>query len=81
MNDFNYYTERESIPVLSSSGEVAQASRQHGEGYLLIKERDLAKIGVLDREQIVTTGAVGSTIWYLVSLNELSETLSVPWES
>ena len=81
MNDFNYYTERESIPVLSSSGEVAQASRQHGEGYLLIKERDLAKIGVLDREQIVTTGTVGSTIWYLVSLNELSETLSVPWES
>ena len=40
MNDFNFYTEREVIPVLASRQEVADVLRQSNYGYLLIKDRD-----------------------------------------
>ena len=68
MNDFNFYTEREVIPVLSSAGEVADVLRQIGSSYLLIKERDLKSLGMFGPETVVATDWVGSTTWNLIAL-------------
>ena len=68
MNDFNYYTARETIPVLKSPDEVGKLLAAGKDDYLLIKERDLKRIASIPRETILATDAVGSTIWYLVAL-------------
>ena len=68
MNDFNYYTARETIPVLKSPDEVGKLLAAGKADYLLIKERDLKRIASIPRETILATDAVGSTIWYLVAL-------------
>ena len=69
MNDFNFYTEREVIPVLSSPGDLAEVLRQTGDRYLLIKDRDLKSLRVSGLEKAVATDSLSSTIWNLVSLN------------
>ena len=71
MNDFNYYTEREAIPVLKSPDEVGKLLAAGKDDYLLIKERDLKRIASIPREKILATDAVGSTTWYLVALGNL----------
>jgi 4-amino-4-deoxy-L-arabinose transferase-like glycosyltransferase len=68
MNDFNYYTEREAIPVLQSPDEVGKLLAAGKDDYLLIKERDLQRNASIPREKILATDAVGSTIWYLLAL-------------
>jgi 4-amino-4-deoxy-L-arabinose transferase-like glycosyltransferase len=68
MNDFNFYTEREVIPVLSSAGEVAAVLGQTGSGYLLIKERDLKSLSTPELGKAVATDSVGSTTWKLIAL-------------
>jgi 4-amino-4-deoxy-L-arabinose transferase-like glycosyltransferase len=68
MNDFNYYTDREAIPVLKSPDEVGKLLAAGKDDYLLIKERDLKRIVSIPREKILATDAVGSTNWYLVAL-------------
>ena len=40
MNDFNYYTEREIILVLSSPGAVGMLIALGENGFMLIKARD-----------------------------------------
>lgn len=68
MNDFNYYLERDRIPIVTSKGELDELATQGQTGYLLVREKDLRrrKLGVEDR--IVVTAAVGSETWHLVSL-------------
>ena len=73
MNDFNFYTERELIPVLSSADEVADVLRQTGNGYLLIKERDLKSLSVSGLGKAVATDSVGSTTWKLIALKAAPE--------
>jgi hypothetical protein len=68
INDFNYYTEREAIPVLQSPDEVEKLLAAGKDDYLLIKERDLQRNASIPREKILATDAVGSTIWYLLAL-------------
>ncbi|MPZ78723.1 MAG: hypothetical protein GEU77_19660 [Deltaproteobacteria bacterium] len=68
MHDFNFYTERKVIPVLSSPGEVANVLRQSGRSYMLIKDRDLKTLSMLAPEEIVITDSVGSTTWNLIAL-------------
>jgi 4-amino-4-deoxy-L-arabinose transferase-like glycosyltransferase len=70
MNDFNFYTEREKIAVLSSPGEVEKAREQSAAGYLLIKERDLKLLSELGRERVVARDSVGSEIWNLITLGQ-----------
>jgi 4-amino-4-deoxy-L-arabinose transferase-like glycosyltransferase len=67
MHDFNFYTRRELIAVLSSRSEVAEASRQLGNQYLLINDRDLKALNMFRPEQVVFTQTVGSTTWNLVA--------------
>jgi len=67
MHDFNFYTERKIIAVLSSRGEVAEVFRQPGDRYILIKAPDLKTLNMFGPEQVVVTQSVGSTTWNLVA--------------
>lgn len=70
MNDFNYYTEREAIPLLSSPLHVDQLIGRSENGYLLVKERDLKRLPQISREWIVARETLGSTTWSLVELKK-----------
>lgn len=68
MHHFNFYTERDIIPVLCSLREVADVLRKADDSYLLIKDRDLKTSSMSGSGKIVATDLVGSTIWHLVAL-------------
>jgi 4-amino-4-deoxy-L-arabinose transferase-like glycosyltransferase len=72
MNDFNYYTGRAVIPVLTSSDEVKHVSGQPPGGYLIIKSRDLRKLEAVAANKIVAVQTVGSTVWNLLDLSGAS---------
>jgi 4-amino-4-deoxy-L-arabinose transferase-like glycosyltransferase len=69
MNDFNFYTEREVIPVLSSAGDLADVLRETENSYLLIKDRDLKGLPMAGLGEVVVRDSIGRTTWNLVSLN------------
>jgi 4-amino-4-deoxy-L-arabinose transferase-like glycosyltransferase len=69
MNDFNFYTEREKIPVLSSPGELKKVREQPTAGFLLIKEHDVKRLPEVGRDRVVARGSVGSEIWNLITLD------------
>ena len=58
MNDFNFYTQREVIPVLQSEAEVQTLSRAGGV-YLLVRGRDLPKMDLLKQGEVLATAQVG----------------------
>jgi hypothetical protein len=65
MNDFNFYTARDVMPILSTPLALdALLARGQG-GYLLIKERDLQRLPKLPRKWIITSEAkvVRPGIW------------------
>jgi 4-amino-4-deoxy-L-arabinose transferase-like glycosyltransferase len=68
MHDFNYYAEREVIPIIKSSGELEKLLRDGSAGYILVKERDLKRLNLPLKNRIVATDNVGATIWNLISL-------------
>jgi 4-amino-4-deoxy-L-arabinose transferase-like glycosyltransferase len=68
MHDFNFYTKREVIPVLSSPDDVANVLRQPTLSYLLITDRDLKKLSRFDLKEVVMTDSVGSTTWNLIAV-------------
>ena len=68
MNDFNFYTEREVISVLSSPGDLADVLRQPKNSYLLIKERDFKSLPMSGSGEVVVRDSIGSTTWNLISL-------------
>jgi 4-amino-4-deoxy-L-arabinose transferase-like glycosyltransferase len=68
MNDFNFYTERENIPVLSSPGELEKVREPAGAGYLLIKQGDLKLLSELRRERVVARDSIGSETWNVITL-------------
>jgi len=68
MNDFNYYTGREVIPVLPAASAVdAWLARGQG-GYLLVKDRDLRRLTQLPREWSVAADKRGTTTWHLIGM-------------
>ena len=68
MNDFNYYTEREVIPVVKSTGEFERLVLQGASGYILIKDRDLQRLNTIPKDRIVAVDDVGGTTWNLISV-------------
>ena len=70
MNNFNYYTQREVIPVLESRAAVEKLLHEGSDAYLLIKNEDLKMLGVIVPERIRITGGVGDTLWNLVALGK-----------
>lgn len=72
MHDFNFYLEREVIPVLSSPGEVGNLPSRVDTSYILIKNRDLRKLRMIAPEWIKLRNGTGSTTWNLVELKPRS---------
>jgi 4-amino-4-deoxy-L-arabinose transferase-like glycosyltransferase len=68
MNDFNYYTQREVLPVLRSSAEVEKLMMEGSGAYLLIKSTDLKRLGIVRPQRIRISGGIGDTLWNLVAL-------------
>ncbi|MGH7771010.1 MAG: ArnT family glycosyltransferase [Candidatus Binatia bacterium] len=70
MNDFNFYAEREVIPVLSSQADVEKIMAQEQTAYILMRDRDLKKVSVGVKGSMVATGRVGDKKWHLIKVNE-----------
>jgi len=66
MNDFNFYTEREIISVLSSPAEVEKVASGAKMAYVLIKERDLSRVDIGVEGKVLAESRLGDKKWYLV---------------
>jgi hypothetical protein len=73
MNDFNFYTEREIIPILSSREDVENVVSREKTVYLLVRERDLKRVNVEGTATALATGNVGDKKWYLLQLSKQGE--------
>lgn len=71
MNDYNFYTRREIIPVLSERAGKRAKALPAGPGYLLIRDRDLQKLQPLPDDKVLLSQSVGGKTWYLVSLADV----------
>jgi len=69
MNDFNYYSEREMIPVLTSPAEAEKLRERQEHSYVLIKDRDLKRLTAIPADWIVASDSRGSRTWYLIGFN------------
>jgi 4-amino-4-deoxy-L-arabinose transferase-like glycosyltransferase len=69
MNDYNFYMEREVIPVVSArrGGEELLGLRS---GFLLIRDRDLDRLDASFKGNIVLEQPVGGKYWYLIALGD-----------
>jgi 4-amino-4-deoxy-L-arabinose transferase-like glycosyltransferase len=70
MNDFNYYSEREVIPVIRSSTQVEKLPGFSETSFLLIKERDLKRVPMIPAKWIVATDSTGGNPWHLVEFKK-----------
>jgi hypothetical protein len=71
MNDYNFYTGRDIIPVVSErAGKRAQALPA-GPGFILIRDRDLQRLQPLPDDKVLLSQSVGGKTWYLVSLADV----------
>ena len=69
MSDFNYYSRRDNIPVVSSEDGIAKLAASDSQAYLLISEKDLKEVKRLkENRDIVTEERVGERKWYLLRL-------------
>jgi hypothetical protein len=68
MNDFNYYLERDAMPLLSSPAAIEKLLGGAPTSYMLIKERDLKRLTMVAPQWVVLTRSTGSTTWNLVEL-------------
>jgi len=68
MNGFNFYLEREVIPVLSKPEDLARLGTHDGLVYLLIRDRDLdrALVGARSLWKLISKGSTGSKKWNLM---------------
>jgi hypothetical protein len=66
MNDFNFYAEREVIPILSSRAEIESVLSQAPSAYMLVRERDLKSLDLEKRGKSIATHRVGNKEWHLV---------------
>jgi len=70
MNDFNFYLEREMIPVLSRPEDLARLETQGGLVYLLIRDRDVRRVLTSESSQweLVIERSTGRKKWKLMKL-------------
>jgi 4-amino-4-deoxy-L-arabinose transferase-like glycosyltransferase len=71
MHDFNFYTQREEIPVLTSATQIESLRVGPEKSYLLIKDRDLRRLPDLSREWIINGTTIGNATWHLVDLQSV----------
>jgi len=70
MNDFNFYTGREVIPVLSSPAELESIVARAGTAYLVVRERDVQRLGSGAAGEILAEGRVGDKKWRLIQVGK-----------
>ncbi|MBI2357402.1 MAG: glycosyltransferase family 39 protein [Deltaproteobacteria bacterium] len=68
MNDFNFYAERELIPVVSSPDQLERLTAHAAPVYLLIRDRDVKATGMTEKASFLAKASVGSKKWSLVLL-------------
>jgi hypothetical protein len=72
MNDYNFYTVREIIPVIPPGVDLAKLRAKNSSGYLLIKAKDLLNVGSTIRNAIEIDHRAAGRAWYLVPLNQIA---------
>jgi len=71
MNDFNFYTGRERIPVISPQKDGVELMIQTQPSFLLIRDRDLQRLNPFPKDKVLVNQSVGGKTWYLVSLADV----------
>jgi hypothetical protein len=74
MHDFNYYAERDSIPVLSSPLAVARILTAGQPGFLLVRERDFTKLAMLPRSSVIASESKERSPWHLLRISSAPQT-------
>ncbi len=69
MHDFNYYAERDVIPVLGSPSAVKHVLTRAQPGFLLVRERDLTKLTMLPRSWVIASDRKAGMPWHLLRLH------------
>lgn len=72
MHDFNFYTQREEIPVLTSAAQIDSLRAGEEKRYLLIKQRDLRRLANRLPERIIVGTPIGNTTWNLFELQSMN---------
>ena len=72
MHDFNFYTQREEIPVLTSAAQIDSLRAGEEKSYLLIKQRDLRRLANRLPERIIVGTPIGNTTWNLFELQSMN---------
>ena len=72
MNDFNYYTGREIIPVVPDGSALDRLLRSEKSGYLIIKARDLERLPQLTPRSVVVSETKTGSLWHLLKLDARS---------
>jgi hypothetical protein len=68
MNDFNFYLRREVMPVLSSPADVEKLPSAAQTRYMLIKQRDLAKLNMIAPQRILLSDGAANATWNLIEV-------------
>ena len=64
VSDFNYYSQRDSILIVSSEDGIAHLIASDPRGYLLVSDKDLKKIGWFkQKREVVTEQRLGERKW------------------
>ncbi len=66
MHDFNFYAEREVMPVLTSPAVLAKLLKTGQTGFLLVRERDFGRLPMLSRTWVIASDGKGRMPWHLV---------------
>jgi len=64
MDDFNYYTGGERMPILASPATVGALIAKGENGFMLIKDRGLKLLAQTSRDWIAASQRKGSARWY-----------------
>jgi hypothetical protein len=78
MHDFNFYTQREKIPVLTSATQIESLRAGPEKSYLLIKDRDIRRLADPPDEGIIAATTIGGTTWNLVDLRAVDNQNKAP---
>jgi 4-amino-4-deoxy-L-arabinose transferase-like glycosyltransferase len=70
MNDFNFYTGREVIPILSSPADVKSLLQKVKIAYLLVRDGNVKNMELTEKVAVLAEGSVGSKWWRLVKVAE-----------
>jgi len=69
MNDFNFYSVRDVMPILSTVAEVEKLLSRRSNAYLLVSNEDRKDPWFKDKGRVVTENKVGERKWSLVRLS------------